>query len=169
MIVGGGEVERAVAERLLAQGDEVRVVVADPSEKAEWIALGVHVAVGDPSDDDLIDRAGQNARTLILFDRSASDAATVDGALKGAAAAGIERVIVCAAVVPDEARRKIADAGVGYALLAYGRRLSVRGRVPPARVAEAVDAADDLSGEPRLELDLREPGDLRQLGLGHTS
>ena len=45
------------------------------------------------------------------------------------------------------------------------------GRWPRARrvadelVAEAVDAADDLAGDPRLVLDLNDPGGRAKLGL----
>ena len=40
-----------------------------------------------------------------------------------------------------------------------------RGTIDPARVAEAIDAADDLAGNPRLELDLGTPDAWRALRL----
>src|SRR5687768_10119345 len=128
MVVGGGEAEPAVARRLLDQGDEVRVVVADAAERSAWVALGVHVAVGDPTDDDLIERAGQSARTLVLFGDHANDPATLAAGLKGAAAAGIDRLILCAPDVSEETRRMVDAGPASYVALTYGRRLSLKGR-----------------------------------------
>lgn len=167
MIVGGGEAESAAAERLLAQGDEVRVVVAEAGEKPGWVALGVHVAVGDATDHDLIERAGQGARSLVIFDDRASDAPTLDAALTGALGAGIDRLILCAPDVTEETRRTMARVDPSYVILTYGRRFSLRGRTPVALIAEAVDAADDLGGSPRLEVDLREPDALTRLDPAH--
>lgn len=164
MVVGNGEVEPAVAKRLLAQGDEVRVVVNDPAERSSWVALGTHVAVGDSRDDDLIERAGQDARTLVLFDALANDPETVGAAVKGASAAGIDRLILCAPDVSQEVRGLIEGAQTGSVILVYGRRLSLRGRASVDVVAEAVDAADDMPGRPRLLVDLRRPEALGLLG-----
>lgn len=166
MIVGRGEAEPVVARRLLDQGDEVRVVVADPAEKPAWVALGAHVAVGDPTDDDLIERAGQSARTLVLFDGHANDPATVRAATKAAAAAGIERLILCAPDVSQEISVLVEDSRTSYVILSYGRRLSLKGKAPLERIAEAIDAADDISGDPRLAVDLRDEDALGLLG-GH--
>ncbi|MFP5351994.1 MAG: NAD(P)H-binding protein [Actinomycetota bacterium] len=166
MVVGRGEAEPAVARRLLGQGDEVRVVVTDASEKPAWVSLGVHVAVGDPTDDDLIERAGQSARTLVLFDGHANDPATVGAATKAASAAGIERLILCAPDVSSEIRRQVEETQKSYVLLSYGRRLSLKGRASVEVISEAVDAADDMSGDPRVAVDLREEGALGLLG-GH--
>lgn len=168
MIVGRGEVEPAVAQRLIGQGDEVRVMVVDAAERASWVALGAHVAVGDPTDDDLIERAGQSARSLVLFDRHASDRPTVAAALKAASAAEIERLILCAPEVSVEAQAVLEASGSSYVILSYGRRWSLKGRAPVELIAEAVDAADDLSGHPRLATDLRRGEGLGLLG-GHEA
>ena len=164
MVVGRGEVEPAVARRLLDQGDEVRVVVAEADEKPAWVALGTHVAVGDPTDDDLIERAGQSARTLVLFDAHANDRAVVAAATKAAAAAAIDRLVLCAPDLSAEILELVAGAQASYVALSYGRRLSLKGRVSVEVIAEAVDAADDMSGEPRLTLDLRQSDALGLLG-----
>lgn len=156
MVVGKGDVEPAVARRLLTQGDEVRVVVVDAAEKAAWAALGTHVAVGDPTDDDLIERAGQSSRSLVLFDGHADDPATVTAALKAASAAGIERLILCAPDLSQEVLGLVDAARGSYVALIYGRRLSLKGRASVDVIAEAVDVADDMSGEPRLTIDLRQ-------------
>ena len=168
MVVGKGEVEPAVARRLLQQGDEVRVVVVDAAEKPAWVAMGTHVAIGDPTDDDLIERAGQSARTLVLFDAHASDPATVTAATKAAAAADIERLILCAPDLSAEVLALVEGSQASYVALTYGRRLSFRGRAPVDVTAEAVDAADDMSGHPRLSVDLRQSEALGLLG-GHEA
>lgn len=170
MLVEDDEVERVVATRLLAQGDEVRVLMPDPGPRADWAGLGVHVAVGDPSDDDLIERAGQNARTIVLFGGHAGHLPTVEAALRAAAAAEIERVILCAPEVRAEVRAAVAACGLGYVILSYGRRLARRARAPAEVVAAGVDAADDLAGEPRLEVDLRDPAARARLSpRGHAT
>ncbi len=155
MLVEDHEVEKVVARRLLDQGDEVRVLLARPELRPAWIELGAHVAVGDPTDDDLIERAGQDARTLVLFGIHAGDVSTVTASLKAALAAGIERVILCVAGADDEIRRLVGASASSYVILSYGKRLGPRG--------EAVDAADDLAGEPRLEVDLRDDDALQRL------
>lgn len=164
MVVGTGEVEPAVASRLLEQGDEVRVVVEDAAQKPPWVTLGAHVAVGDPTDDDLIERAGQSARTLVLFDDHANDPLAVGAALRAASAAGIERLILCAPDVTAAIETLIEGARTSYVAMSYGRRLSLRGRAPVELIAEAVDAADDMSGDPRVTVDLRRAGALGLLG-----
>lgn len=169
LLVEGDETEKVVAQRLLAQGDEVRVLLTRTELRGDWIELGAHVAVGDPSDDDLIERAGQDARTIVLFGSHAADLATVTAALKAAAAARIERVILCVPEAGEEVRRLVTGSATSYVILSYGRRLALRARAPAAVVAEAVDAADDLAGDPRLEVDLRDPDALDRLGpAGHS-
>lgn len=164
MLVEDHEVEKVVARRLLAQGDEVRVLLARTELGPGWVELGAHVAVGDPTDDDLIERAGQQARTLVLFGIHAGDGPTVTAALKAAVAADIERLILCVAAADDEVRRLMDASDRSYVILSYGRRLGLRARAPAALVADAVDAADDLAGQPRLEVDLRDENALDRLG-----
>jgi hypothetical protein len=54
-----------------------------------------------------------------------------------------------------------------YIFLRVRRNTLLRRSAPiPAAVAEAIDAADDLAGSPRLELDLSDPAGARALGLG---
>ena len=166
MLVGKGDVESAVARRLLEQGDEVRVLVVDATEKPAWVALGTHVAIGDPTDDDLIERAGQNCRTIVLFDAHAKDPVTVAAASKAASATGLERMILCAADLSPEVVALVEGTQASYVALSYGRRLSFKGKASIEVIANAVDAADDMNGEPRLTVDLRREGALGLLG-GH--
>jgi len=162
---GNDPLDRAVAARLLAQGDEVRVLVG-AHQAEEWRELGVHVAVGDPTDPDLVERAAQNCRSVVLLGRSATDTEVIAAVAEGAVAAGVDRLIACRAgersAVPPLGERW----SRGYVIVEQ-----TSGRWPRARtaseelVAEAIDAADDLAGDPRLEVDLNEPRDLARLGL----
>lgn len=160
-----GDLGRAVATRLLSQGDEVRVIVS-PSGDQGWRELGVHVALGDPAAPDLVERAAQNCRTVVLLGRAATDGEVLDSVTDAAAAAGVDRLVLCRAserapVPPLEGRWK-----GGFVVMEQ-----TTGRWPRARsvadelVAEAVDAADDLAGDPRLVLDLNDPEGRAKLGL----
>ena len=50
LIVGGGELAKTLAERLMAAGRRVIVLDRDPNAAARWGPLGVESVVGDPSD-----------------------------------------------------------------------------------------------------------------------
>ena len=129
------ELVAAVTRRLAAEGDQVRVVAP-----AGETYPGAHVATGEPGDDDLVERAAQGARTIV---------AGADGraaALAGAARAGVDR-----AVLIDGDADEVPES-MSWVLLVTKRRF--RRGVGTADVAEAVDAADDMAGEPRLVADL---------------
>lgn len=151
------ELAEAAIRRLVAQSDEVRVLTPDARRGDIYRPLGAHVALGDPADDDLVERAAQNVRTIVLGDDGIAPE-TFDGLIAGASHAGVGRWIYCstapAALVTDRLGK---DAGE-YVVLRTGRRgLLKRSPVTPTQIAEAIDAADDLAGEVRLELDLNEP------------
>lgn len=135
------EVGRACTRRLLGEGDQVRVILA-PGEDASPYA-GAHVATGDPGDDDLVERAAQGAMTIVLgdgFDRTA--------ALTGAARAGVERAVLV------QGTGEAVPATMSWVALIVPRSLFRCRTIDPDALAEAIDAADDLAGEPRLVADL---------------
>ncbi|HEX2295221.1 MAG TPA: hypothetical protein VHN37_07930 [Actinomycetota bacterium] len=147
LLVGlDAELVTAVTRRLTAQGDQVRIV----ARSGEPVP-GAHVAVGDPGDDDLVERAAQGARTIVAGEEGRA------AALAGAARAGVDRAVL---VGGDAAG---APASMSWVLLVTKRRL--RRGVAPADVAEAVDAADDMAGEPRLVVDLTTEDGWRALRL----
>jgi NADPH:quinone reductase-like Zn-dependent oxidoreductase len=172
LLVGAaGAVADAVVSRLLNEGDEVRIV-AIPSEEAErWRALGAHIARGDPEDPDLIERAAQNARSIVAFGNDAGSHDVLDAAIEGGLGARVGRLIVCCTAAPGrKVRDRVSRASLEHIVLITGaiRRGSaiLRSRkVTIADVARAVDAADDLAGRPRLVLDLRRPEAWRALEL----
>jgi hypothetical protein len=159
-----GTLGTKVAMRLVAQGDEVRVVSGAEHAPA-WRELGVHVATGDPGDPDLIERAAQNCRTIVLLGPPATEVEVATAVVDGGAAAGVDRLIACRA----------RERGSLPSLEAWRHGIVVleqaTGRWPRAKVAsdelvaEAIDAADDLAGEPHLEVDLNDPASLAALGL----
>jgi Trk K+ transport system NAD-binding subunit len=167
LIVGGEEIVRATIDRLVTQGDEVRVVENDPRTGEEWRSLGVHVARGPILDADLIERSAQNCRTLVLVDGGIGTE-SVSEIFDGAALAGVERVVVCTRQRDGIGEALRALPGQYVLLLAGGRRglLGKRDWVAsPEDLARAIDAADDLGGEVRLEVDLSEQEAWRVLGL----
>ena len=161
---GSGELGRAVVARLLSQGDEVRAIVPAGGEQT-WRELGVHVAVGDPADADLVERAAQSCRTVVLLGKAGTDPEVIASVTEAAFAAGVDRLVVCRG--PERAPiPPLDDWKAGYVVLEQvtGRWPRAK-RVPSEVVAQAVDAADDLAGEPRLVVDLNDPGGRAQLGL----
>ena len=166
LLVGVDEVVgAAVIELLVSRGDEVRVVENDPNLEARWRDLGAYVARGDSSDGDLVARAATNCRTVVALEGAATGD-RLDAAIEGALFAGVERIVVGAPAIKDAARLRLRDAGIQFVLLTWGRRRLMRGAsVRPSDIASAVDAADDLSGEPALDLDLRNQRSWASLGL----
>ena len=159
------DVTACLIERLIEEDDEVRVLARDDAEP--WRARGAHIARGAEWDADLIERAAQNVRTIVLGDAHGEDPATfLATALEGArwAAQTIRMVVV--GVPGDSALKALKASDLDYVLLTLPRvGLLRRGTIDPARVAEAIDAADDLAGNPRLELDLGTPDAWRALRL----
>jgi hypothetical protein len=132
-----------LTRRLLEEGDQVRAIAA-PGGAAP---PGAHVASGDLFDEDLVERACQGVRTIVLGDVPAEVRSV---ALTAAALAGVDR-----AVLVDTPPEGVPEGMSWVALmLPRGRLLGRRKPLAPGVVAEAVDAADDLAGEPRLVADL---------------
>jgi hypothetical protein len=155
--------------RLTEQGDEVRVLEADETATDRWRSLGAHVASGPQWDADLIERAAQNVRTIAVGDRHDRDPTELMEALVegGELASRDMRLVVVGDVLP-RALAVLRDSKLEYVILGSPVRRRLLGRRPsvsPERLAEAVDAADDLAGDPRLELDLGDERAWRELKL----
>lgn len=144
------ELAAAVTRRLTAQGDQVRVVAA-----AGVAYTGAHVAAGEPGDDDLVERAAQGARTIVAGIEGRA------GALAGAARAGVDRAVLIGGDADE------VPSPMSWVLLVTKKRL--RRGPSPDRIAEAVDAADDMAGEPRLVADLTTDDGWRALRLDPRS
>jgi hypothetical protein len=145
----------------------VRVIEDDLSAGAHWKEFGAHVALGSPADPDLVERAGQNVRTLMMA--GGDDSREVMAAVaEGARLAGIGRLVVCLQRSDESVLEAVRAAGIDHVVLLTGRSRLKRllGPVVPAdSLAEAMDAADDLAGNPRLVLDLTREGGWTALGL----
>ena len=164
-----GRLREALVERLLAAGDDVRALAPDADAAARWRALGAHAAVGAAADPDLVERAAQGVRTVVVALRPtraplgrtpSAPEGVLESVVEGARAASPSvRLVVYADALRDEEREAVARVE-HVVLLARGLR------PPPAEaVAEAIDAADDLAGQPRVELDLRRSGAWETLGV----
>jgi TrkA-N domain len=166
LIRASGRIGQALARRLVAQGDEVRVI--EPAEELveAWQELGVKVAPGRDDDADLMERAAQNVRTAIVIEDDSGPAREViEHVLTGLGAAGVGRVIVCARKPDEGVLNAVRSSGLDYVALTMGGGLLARRRVPIEDVAAAIDAADDLAGSPHLELDLTKAESWAALGL----
>ena len=112
---------------------------------------GVHIARGTDLDADLVERAAQNVRTIVIF-----DPASLEPVIEGARAAQVERIVLCATPVTPDARELLRTSQLEYVVLEPPRKGLFRKGVSDEVLAEAIDAADDMSGKLRLELDLNE-------------
>ena len=172
LVEAQGALGAAVVARLVSQGDEVRVVTDDADGGAKWRSLGAHVARGSSVDDDLIERAAQNARSIVVFDRAGNGLGEVAKAvLEGARRAHVGRVLVVCRAASGEVFDAVTSSLLDHVVLITGgdggaRRLLRRNAgASDDLVAEAVDAADDLAGEPRLVIDMTKPEGLAALRL----
>ena len=144
---------QATAERLVAQDDEVRIALTTPVEGDAWRARDVHVATGDLTDDDFLWRAFTNVRTVVVGD-SDGVGSEVFEVLPGAAKkAGVDRVVVVAGE-PEELVEGVLRQDMDHVVLRVRKGKIRRRAVETDDLAIAIDAADDLAGNPRLDLDL---------------
>lgn len=145
--------------RLISEGDEVRVLIQDRAGTPRWQALGAFVAIGDALDADLVERACQNVRTLVVvFPGRKRSASLLHVLLAGAGAAGTGRVVVCTADPPAEVVTVLEASELDYVILNAGRRGFLPKRGPDMdTLAAAVSAADDLVNHPRMVVDLTRP------------
>lgn len=185
LLVGiAGSSGEAIVRRLVAQGDEVRVVEGDPEARERWRSLGAYVARHDDDMADLVERAAQNVRTIVIGDVSAHDRDDVRAIVTGASAARVERIVLYGTLASGKTLDAVREFPYQHVVLSTGRkRLLGGGLANPfssliikwsgvkrkglddEALAAAVDAADDIAGDPRLELDLSDPGAWPELGL----
>jgi hypothetical protein len=148
----------ALIRRLTEQGDEVRALEYDDAASDRWRSLGAHVASGPQWDADLIERAAQNVRTIAVGARHDRDPAELmDALVEGGALASPGMRLVVVGRLQPQALAALRGSTLEYVILEGVERrglLGRRTRLSPEKLAEAVDAADDLAGKPRLELDL---------------
>ncbi|MGH2774693.1 MAG: hypothetical protein ACRDJT_04570 [Actinomycetota bacterium] len=167
------DVMPALIGRLTAQGDEVRVLEADEAASDRWRSLGAHIASGPQWDADLIERAAQNVRTIVVGEHHDRDPVEVMEALvEGGGFASPEMRLVVVGEPQPRALDALRESKLDYVVLGSVVRRALLGKsraLSPERLAEAVDAADDLAGSPRLVLDLRYEHAWRELKLGPPS
>jgi hypothetical protein len=148
------DVTACLIERLVGEDDEVRVLAHD--DAGAWRARGAHIARGPEWDADLIERAAQNVRTIVLGDVHREDPSTfLATVVEGARLASQTMRVVVVGNPRESALGALRASDLDYLVLTLPRAgVLRRSGIDPARVAEAIDAADDLAGNPRLELDL---------------
>lgn len=143
----------ATVERLIGQGDEVRVG-GRPDLVETTRALGAHIAAA-ALDEDLVERAAINCRTIAVFaldgDPSTEDLHAV---VQGGMTAGVDRFVFSGRGVSEPLVSILEKAPTYVALWTEKRTLLRVQRAEPATIAEAVDHADDRAGAPREQIDL---------------
>jgi hypothetical protein len=147
----------------------VRVVEPDEGAALRWAALGAHVARGSPLDPDLLDRAAHGVRTVVVFLDAARSGRDLLATVLGSEEAPPPsfRLVACMASPPAGALEAIERSGVDHVVLLSGARRWARRRrtASVGQLVAAIDAADDIAGEPRLVLDLGRAQDWAELGL----
>ncbi len=153
------ELTGALVARLVGEGDEVRVLEDSTESGESWRILGAHIAQGPMWDADLIERAAQNVRTIVVGEHHDHDPVELmDAVVTGGGFASKEmRIVLVGDDLEAPAIGRLRESPLAYVALGAGTRRSLLGRrrLPaPDILAEVIDAADDLAGEVRLELDL---------------
>ncbi len=164
----GDELAEVLATRLISQDDEVRIVLGDDAERERWRSHGLHVAVGDLTDDDFLWRACTNVRTVVAGDRPPADTQEVRASLADLLGkTDADRLVIVGPRDDDPLVTGAKAAAVDHVVLRFRKRglLGSRQAVATADLAAAIDAADDLAGEPRLDLDLSEDASWQALRL----
>ena len=150
-----------LVQRLVKEMDEVRLLLPNGSEPDPWQKLGAHVAMGDALDEDLMERAATNARTLVLGDRVADlSPEEILSVVRAARKAGVGRVVVCQTAPHRELPDVLRKEAVEFVVLITGKKPVVgkrRTKIPISKLSEAIDAADDMSERVQAELDLTIP------------
>lgn len=153
----GDELTEALSARLIAQDDEVRIVLGDETERERWRAVGMRVAVGDLADADFVWRAFTNVRTVVAGEQSPVDNPEVRHDLAGMLRnTDADRLVVVGAGESDPLVASARAADIDHVVLRFRKRglLGHRNAASCDELAAAIDAADDLAGHPRLDLDL---------------
>ena len=165
LIAGGDDLDEQVVDRLLGQGDEVRVLEPTSVRAELWRGRGAFLARGEGDDPDLVERAAQNVRTVVIMGDQVR-LEVVANVLEAGRNAGVDRLVCCTRSLSEEIRAVVRSGSLDHVLLETGRgRVLRRRHVSPALIAEAIDAADDLAGEPRLEIDLTDEKQFKLLHL----
>lgn len=163
LVIGEAPETETVIRFLIAEGDQVGVIESDRKQLERWVSIGAHAALGDAEDPDLVERCAQQARTIVIFETPASGGPNITDVLRAVLQAGqmlpaAPRVVVVSAEPSLTLQAQLNSAALDYILLRVGlsRGFLRRGSkaVPGEWLAAAVNAADDLAGEPRLDLDL---------------
>jgi len=150
-----------LVRRLVAEQDEVRLLLSDGSDPEPWKRLGAYVATGDHGDADLIERAAADARTLVLGEEVAAlTAEERDAILTGARRAAVGRIVVCQSQPREELVGALRGAGFEFVVLATAKKSLLgkpRTKIPISKLSEAIDAADDIAEPLQAELNLTIP------------
>lgn len=149
--LGDDETEETI-RRLTAQGDEVRVLEHREDRVPRWKDLGAHVAIGAPDDADLVYRAASNCRTIVLGQEALTE---LNPVIEGIGQERGLRLVLCLVSIDLKTQKVVAREKLDHLILTTGKPgLLRRGRVDPASVAMAIDAADDVAESPREVVDL---------------
>lgn len=165
-----------LVRRLVSENDEVRVLVTGGEGGDRLGDLGAYIASGSELDADLVERAATNCRTIVVIERPGGKTAEIVRTViaGGEAALGTPeegiRLILCGARPDEDAIAALRSSDLSYVVLRTGGRLAgflpvASERVADEHVATAIDAADDIAGKVRLELDLTAAADWAKLKL----
>jgi TrkA-N domain len=163
LVIGDAPETETVVRFLIAEGDQVGVIEADRKQLQRWASIGAYAALGDAEDPDLVERCATQARTIVVFESPGPGGPNITDVLRAVLHAGqmlpaAPRLVMVSQNPSLTVQAQLNSAALDYIVLRTGlaRGLLRRGpkAIPADKLAEAVNAADDLAGEPRLDLDL---------------
>jgi hypothetical protein len=168
IVAGDPQIEGLLAKRLVAEGDVVGVVVESDGMAEQFDVGAAHLAVGSRTDEDLIERAAMHARTIVVYEETGQPAyrEIVTAAVAAAERLDGVRMVMWGPEHSREAVESVRLSGLPYVIIRTGKlRSRLRRTIPAEAVVEAIDAADDLAGDVRLEVDLARAEDWVRLKL----
>ena len=105
---------------------------------------------------------------MVVFDLDDAGLPRLEIALEAVAPTTVDRVVAVATGQGTRCLELLRSQATDYVFLRASRSRFPwsRSSTTPSAIAEAIDAADDLAGDPRLELDLSDRRAADALGLG---
>lgn len=148
-----GRLGEVTVRHLIDEGDEVRVLITRDADR--WKSSGAYVASGHAEDEDLVERACRNVRTVVVHEPATGRLGPgLTSVLEAAARGGVGRAVVVSSQRRPYIEGILEDLPLDVVLLTWAKGLLHRRKITDEHVAIAISAADDLAGNPRMKVDL---------------
>lgn len=148
-----GRLGEVTTRHLIDEGDEVRVLITEDADR--WKRSGAYVASGPTQDEDLVERACRNVRTVVVHEPATGRIGQgLKPVLEAAARAGVGRAVVVSSRRDPSMEAILESLPLDFVLMTSSKGSLPWRKVADEHVAVAISAADDLTGNPRMTVDL---------------